>query len=92
FTSAGVSYTGLVPGRDEDQIGLAVAAAFTSSSYRNQASSDHHEVALELTYRMPVTSWLTVQPGLHYLVNPGADPAIRDALALGLRTELSFRF
>jgi porin len=92
FASAGVNYAGLVQGRDEDQIGLAVAAAFTSSSYRKQASSDRHEVALELTYRMPVTSWLTVQPSLHYLVNPGADPAIRDALAMGLRTELSFRF
>ena len=41
---------------------------------------------------MLVTSRLTVQPGLHYLVNPGADPAIRNALAMGLRTELSFRF
>lgn len=92
FASAGVSYTGLVPGRNEDQFGLALAAAFTSSAYRRQSASDRSEVALELTYRMPLTGWLTVQPSLHYIVNPGADPAIRDALTVGLRTELAVRF
>lgn len=92
FASAGVAYTGLFPGRDEDQAGIAIAAAFPSVSYRRHAASDRAEVALELTYRMPVANWLTVQPGLHYIVNPGADPTIRDALAVGLRTEFAFRF
>lgn len=92
FASAGISYTGLSPGRDKDQFGLAVAAAFTSHGYRRQMVSNRSEIALELTYRMPVTGWLTVQPGLQYIVNPGADPAIRDALAVGLRTELAVRF
>jgi porin len=41
---------------------------------------------------MPLTGWLTVQPSLHYIVNPGADPVIRNALAVGLRTELAVRF
>ncbi len=92
FTSAGLSYAGLFPGRDADLVGVAVAAAFTSADYRRQMPVDAAEVALELTYRAPVADFLTVQPSVQYVVNPSADPAVRDALVVGLRTEIGFRF
>lgn len=91
FASAGLNYTGPFAGRDEDQIGLAVAAAFTSGAYRNLTPSDDAEVAFEFTYRARVAPWLSLQPNFHYIVNPGADPSLRNAVAAGLRAEFSFR-
>lgn len=90
FASAGLNYTGPFRGRDADQIGLAVAAAFTSDAYKRAVPANDAEVAFELTYRAPVASWLSLQPSAHYIINPGADPSVRSALAFGLRAEISF--
>ena len=92
FTSAGLSYAGLFPGRDADLAGVAVAAAFTSADYRRRTPADTAEIVFELTYRAPIADFLTIQPNLQYVVSPGTDPAVRDALAIGLRTEIGFRF
>ncbi len=91
FASAGLNYTGLVTGRDKDQFGIAVAAAFTSSRYRLTVPSNKSEVAFELTYRANVTEWLSVQPNVQYVINPGANPLFSNAVAFGLRTELTMR-
>ncbi|WP_411339160.1 carbohydrate porin [Sphingopyxis sp. J-6] len=90
FASGGVKFAGWIPGREEDEFGLAVAAAFTSNSYRAAAGASASEIAIEATYRAPLTSWLTLQPSLHYIRRPSADPTIPDALVLGLRAETSF--
>lgn len=92
FASGGLSYTGGIPGRDGDQIGVAVAAAFTSSTYRRTADAGPAEVAIEITYRAPVTRFLTLQPNLQYVIQPGADRGVRNALAVGLRTEIGVKF
>ncbi|MBL0915833.1 MAG: carbohydrate porin [Sphingopyxis sp.] len=90
FASTGLKFSGWVPGRDEDEFGIALAAAFTSNSYRTATGAGQSEVAIEATYRAPITSWLAVQPSLHYIRNPSADPAIQDAIVIGLRAEASF--
>lgn len=90
FASGGIKFAGWIPGREEDEFGLAVAAAFTSDSYRAATGARGSEVAFEATYRAPVTSWLTLQPSVHYVRRPSADPAIADALVIGLRAETSF--
>lgn len=91
FASAGFKLTGLVKGRDEDEIGLAFASAFTSRGYRLTNGGGKAETAVEFTYRAPVTDWLTLQPDVQYVRNPNADTAIDDALVVGLRFEISFR-
>ena len=91
FASAGLNYTAPFKGREADQLGLAVAAAFTSDQYRLAFPSDKSEVAFELTYRAAVTDWLAVQPNIQHVINPGANPSLGDALAFGLRTELTVR-
>jgi porin len=91
FASVGLNYTGLIKGRDEDQLGLAFATAFTSKDYRLIAGAEKTETLVELTYRAPITSWLTIQPNVQYVINSGADPSVRNALAFGLRTELTIR-
>lgn len=90
FASGGLKFSGWVPGRDEDEFGIALAAAFTSDSYRAATNSGRSEVAIEATYRAPLTAWLALQPSVHYVRNPSATPGIADALVLGLRAEATF--
>jgi porin len=95
YLGGGFTYTGPFPGRDEDQAGVAVGwAEFGTPFRRSSASSgdplDAREVIIEATYRAPVTSWLTLQPDLQYVINPGGRSAASNALILGLRAELGF--
>jgi porin len=48
------------------------------------------EKAIELTYLIPVTAWLALQPDLQYVITPNTTPAIPNALAFQLRLEMSF--
>jgi porin len=89
FASTGLKFTGWVPGRDEDEFGIAVAAAFTSEPWRMLTGAAPAEVAFEATYRAQLTPWLAVQPNAHYIRRPAADPAIDDAVVFGIRTEIS---
>ena len=92
FLSGGLTYTGLFSGRDEDQFGVAFASAFISKGQRQISAGSDLEMAMELTYRGALTPWLTLQPSIHYIVNPGANPAVDNSLVFGLRAEFSFAF
>ena len=89
FLSGGLNFSGWVKGREDDALGLAVAAAFTADPYRAATGAAASEVAIELTYRAQVTPWLAIQPNAHYVRRPSADPGVADAIVLGVRTEWS---
>lgn len=95
YAGAGLVYTGLLPGRDEDVLGLGVSAAFIGRDFKDtQAQAgipvDSREQVLELTYWMPVSPWLSLQLDLQYISNPSADPGLDDATLLGLRYQIAF--
>ena len=92
FAAAGVKLSGFVRGRDADEVGLAFATAFTSRGYRLANGAGKSESVAEITYRSQVAPWLALQPNLQYIRNPSADPTIKDALVVGLRGEVSFRW
>ena len=54
------------------------------------ATVERHETAIELTYRVQFLPWLALQPDVQYIINPGTDPALKNALVIGLRFELSW--
>ena len=90
-----MTYVGAVPGRDQDEAGLAVAAAFLGEDGRAALRADGgrpaaHETVLEASYRVWVTPWLSAQPSVQYVLQPGADRAVPDALAVALRWSASF--
>ena len=92
FISAGMTWRGL-DSRPDDEFGVAFAWAEASDDVRDLAESsgralDGREIAIELTYRFPVSEWLSLQPNVQYVINPGLDPALDDALAFGVRFEL----
>jgi porin len=76
---AGVTYTGLLQGRDDDLLGVGVAWAELYQGGTNQ------EMVTELFYRANWTTRLSVQPDLQYISSPSG--IFRDALAVGVRFE-----
>ncbi len=91
YIGAGLVFTGFAESRPDDRFGIAVASGHIGSPWRgsNGEFVEGHETAIELTYSAQLTDWLRVQPDIQYVINPGADPALDDALVIGVRFELS---
>lgn len=88
--SLGLIYQGLFDGRDDDTAGIAVTTSHASSKYRQLNASDSAETVVELTYRMQLQPWLSVQPLVQRIFNPNMDAALRDAWVAGIRLEVVF--
>jgi len=70
YAGGGLHLQAPIPGRDEDVLGLAVARADTHLDA---------ETTLELTYSLVLTPWLSLQPSLQWIDNPGGDAMVRSA-------------
>jgi len=93
--SGGINYKGLIPSRAEDNFGLAATSALTSRAYRasvraNGEKAQRAETTLELTYRIEAFRGVAIQPDYQFVINPSANPTIKDAHVIGLRTEINF--
>ena len=86
YVGSGLVYTGLIPGRDDDQVGLAMAMAQNGDAF-NDANTDleDYELTIEGTYRFQVNPWLVVQPDIQYVINPGTSTSVDNALVIGTR-------
>jgi len=79
YIGGGLHLHGLIPSRDEDDIGIAVARADTHLDA---------ETTLELTYRLVLTPWLAIQPSYQIIQNPGGDATVKTAKVGLLRFEV----
>ncbi len=82
----GITWTGALPQRDFDVIGVLVTHAVLSSA--DGAGFVGDETAIELLYKVQLTPAISVKPDLQYIVNPGGDPSLEDALVATLRVEI----
>ncbi len=92
YIGAGLIISGFVPRRPHDQIGISIAMARCGADYRAAANAESHETAFEFTYVLPIADRLQIQPDIQYIVNPGFDRTLRNALVLGVRMELNHGF
>jgi len=83
YIGGGLVYKGLLRGRDDDLIGLAVAHAVFSDLLVEQTA----ETNIELFYKAQLATYLFIQPDLQYVVSPSG--MYRDAFVFGLRFELN---
>lgn len=91
--SGGLVYRGPLRGRDDDAVGIGFSWADTSAAYARAAEANAgQEVVLEATYYWSLTDWLTIQPDLQYVINPGLHRELDNALVLGLRVTVSRSF
>jgi porin len=90
--SLGLRHKGLVPGRDQDEFGIGLTRGHAGAKFRQAAATplESNETALEITYRARVMRWLAIQPTLQRILNPGHDPALRNAWVAGARFEIAF--
>ncbi len=93
YIGAGVVVTGLVASRPEDRLGLAVASAQVGGPFKRVAAAagtraDSSETNIEFSYNAKIRNWLRVQPNIQYVINPGADRTLDDALVIGVRFKL----
>ena len=88
--AAGLNYTGLIPGRDADQAGVAFTSAYLSNKSRAASGKERGETTLEGTYRVQVNDNIAIQPDIQYVINPSGDRAIKNASVFTLRTEINF--
>jgi porin len=95
YLGAGLSATGVVEGRPDDQLGLGLAYARNGSHYMTAQRMQglpvtNAEKTIELTYLMQVNSWLALQPNLQYVITPNTTTAISNAWAFQFRIEMAF--
>jgi porin len=100
FFDAGLVAYGFLPSRPRDFAGLGLAYGSYSSDLRraeeiqslstSAANVQDWEMTLEFTYGCTVRPGLLVQPDLQYLINPGGNKAIPNALAVGVNVVLNF--
>jgi porin len=76
----GITYTGLLPGRDEDVLGIGIAWAELFQGGTNR------ETVTEFFYRALLTPRVSLQPDVQYIASPSG--IYRDALAVGVRFEI----
>lgn len=92
FLSAGLTWEAPTARRPDDTFGIAIAWAEASSAFRRAESAEAREIKAELTYRMVLGERFAVQPDIQYIINPGLDPTLDHAWAVGLRFELGVIF
>ena len=101
----GLSYTGLIDGRDNDVLGLGISYDQVSDARRALTDdlrgvtglglpASDFESAIELSYQTQVAPWWIVQPDVQVILHPGANlgatvPA-KTATVMGVRTAISF--
>ena len=89
--SAGLVFSGLFAGREQDQLGFAIAKERNGVKYRTASGNPTiHEKSLELTYRYHAMPGLVLQPVVQYLLNHSHDTAQDKSWWLGMRLEASF--
>lgn len=95
YFDAGFTYKGLVPGRDNDTVGVAFGYAQLSSGAQGGIAGGGGtpagaEMVLELTYQAEITPCLIVQPDVQYIINPGGATDLQNAFVIGCRASVVF--
>lgn len=95
YFDTGLTYKGLIPTRDNDTAGIAFGYAQISNGARSSIAVDGAnpigaEMVLEFTYQAHITPALSVQPDLQYIINPGCNSNLGNALVIGARASVTF--
>ncbi len=86
YAGGGLVYTGLLPHRDHDQVGLSLAHATYGADFRLlNPGWRQAETTLEATYQYEVKPGTTLQPDLQWIHHPAGNPDLKDDLVVGFR-------
>ncbi|MCX7869409.1 MAG: carbohydrate porin, partial [Terrimicrobiaceae bacterium] len=95
YVLGGLVYTGLIPGRDSDQAGVA----FAYGNYSSEAASldrsrgrdpRTYQAVFEADYRIQLNRFAYVQPVIQYIIRPGGRGLVENDTILGLHMGVNF--
>lgn len=90
YVGGGFVAKGLLRGRSEDRLGIALARASISPDARRVNQLSRAETTFEISYQAKLNDILAVQPDAQYVLHPAGDqPDAPDALVIGVRLVLS---
>ena len=94
YWGTGINITGLINGREEDVIGLAIGTAHAGKKYVEINNSigtpiNVNEMIIEFTYSFQATGWLRIQPDYQLVINPMGTYLHNSANVIGVRVEVS---
>jgi porin len=89
---AALTWTGMVPDRSIDELGLGATYAHFSNG---AGTRDDFELAVETFYRIRFSQFVSLKPDLQYIIHPSGSgevgqPVRNNALVASLRLEVSF--
>jgi porin len=92
YMAYGINYTGLIPGRNNDVMGFAVAHASANDLLlqKNPTKYKTCETAFELTYSYQAFSNLSIQPNFQYILHPGMESQSKNAFVGTLRIQWNY--
>ncbi len=84
----GAVWRGPFEDRRDDALGLGASRVHFSD--RAPGHDESAETVFELFYRYQVTPWFALKPDVEYVVDPGGDSRIDNAVVLTLRARIDF--
>ncbi len=95
YNNTGLVWQGILPQRPDDFFASGIAWGRISDDLRanqrrNGQPVQEYEIVLEANYRSYLTPFLYVQPGLQFVINPGAAGQFPNALVLGAQMGVTF--
>ena len=89
YAGGGLTYQGLIPERDSDIFSVGFAYVHNSHDFVEVNSGELLEKTIEVLYKAQITDYFAIAPDFQYVFNPGMDSSLKDAVVIGLRTELA---
>ena len=97
YAEGGITFTGMIPHRADDALGVGFAYTGISNRVRGFRSDSglsalqNYEAVLEICYTAQLKPGWTLQPDFQYFFQPGGNVAgVSDATVVGARTSISF--
>lgn len=92
FYAGGLNYSGLIPDRVDDVLGVAVTHTKQGSFFLNDNPDLSYiaETTYEVTYSAQINDWLMIQPDLQFIQYPAMSYAIPNTTVVGIRVQAEF--
>lgn len=85
YFGAGLARSGLIRGRKDDRLGIAVAHAMLGTESVGALSVYGAETSIEATYQAKLSSRFLIQPDVEFIHHPAGIARAPDSVGLGLR-------
>ena len=86
---AGLSWVGPYTKKNPDTVGIGVTAARLSDE-PGAGFTENAETSIETFYNFQATPYLSIKPDLQYIIHPGGDENIDNALVFTVRLTMAF--